>query len=328
MHGYPPFNDESPDKVFENIVQHRLHFPEPDAISSDAMDFIEQLLTVDPTARLGYGGADEVKAHPFLAPIDWDRLFKDEPSFVPRLDDPEATDYFDPRGATELVFRDEDDTEEHGKTEAAPLHTSPRSKRIRDRSETAPAPPTVAADDFGTFNYKNLPVLERENEEVIRKLRGDSQTERASRHARHMSFAGPMRVRLVDYFDLSGEPDDIVAAPWTRFTGRIGFIWQLGGTSTRATPPRLVVCQSDCLGCRFAWPFEATFGASFAHADAQQRHGRRRRRSTAQLPASPTSAGPKCFVLWRRPAPGRRGGFAGGAARYAESRIRRNRLRD
>lgn len=47
-----------------------------------------QLLTVDPKERLGYNDdANAIKAHPFFAGIDWDRLLAKEvtPPFIPKV---------------------------------------------------------------------------------------------------------------------------------------------------------------------------------------------------------------------------------------------------
>lgn len=40
-------------------------------ITPEAKDFICQLLNKDFMNRLGAQGADDVKAHPFLAGVDW-----------------------------------------------------------------------------------------------------------------------------------------------------------------------------------------------------------------------------------------------------------------
>ncbi|KAG0141380.1 hypothetical protein CROQUDRAFT_31284, partial [Cronartium quercuum f. sp. fusiforme G11] len=98
LYGIPPFHDSTLDKVFDRILSRRLEFPESDdEISADAIDFMDRLMCTDPKQRLGAKGAQEVKAHPFLANIDWANLFKNEASFVPSVTDPESTDYFDPR---------------------------------------------------------------------------------------------------------------------------------------------------------------------------------------------------------------------------------------
>ncbi|CAH7688916.1 kinase-like domain-containing protein [Phakopsora pachyrhizi] len=78
-----------------------------DDISPEAIDFMDKLMCADPMKLLGANGAAEVKTHPFLAGINWENLFKSKASFVPSVTDPESTDYFDPRCATQ-VFHDDD----------------------------------------------------------------------------------------------------------------------------------------------------------------------------------------------------------------------------
>ena len=40
----------------------------------------------DPKRRLGHRGAAQVKAHPWFAGVDWDKIYKDEPVFVPAFE--------------------------------------------------------------------------------------------------------------------------------------------------------------------------------------------------------------------------------------------------
>ncbi|KAJ2402253.1 rim15, signal transduction response regulator, partial [Coemansia sp. RSA 2559] len=129
--GIPPFHDDTPEKVFKNILSSDIDFyddlrgkpelkddvrngcgscfgedeyddGEPDVplISPEARDFITKLLCRDPKRRLGYNGTDEVKAHPMFRGIDWDTILETQASFVPNVENIEDTDYFDPRGAT------------------------------------------------------------------------------------------------------------------------------------------------------------------------------------------------------------------------------------
>ncbi|KAJ2745695.1 rim15, signal transduction response regulator [Coemansia sp. BCRC 34301] len=136
LFGIPPFHDETPEKVFSNILSADIDFydglreqlkrgnegrrerSEHDAdggehedgdgcdeasvpdISPEVRDFITRLLCRDPTRRLGYNGAEEVKAHPIFTGIDWDTLLDTQPAFVPHVDNEEDTEYFDTRGAT------------------------------------------------------------------------------------------------------------------------------------------------------------------------------------------------------------------------------------
>lgn len=202
LYGIPPFHDATPDKVFDNILSRRLEWPESDDdISPEAIDFMNRLMCTDPKKRLGAQGAAEVKAHPFLAGIDWVNLFKSEASFVPSVTDPESTDYFDPRGATQVFHDDEEVPPQPLTTTGA---TSPSGFESRNLStllsstletkdsigqNSSSARSARPSDDFGTFNFKNLPVLERANEEVIRRLKVGQNGERI-KYPRHMSLSG------------------------------------------------------------------------------------------------------------------------------------------
>lgn len=151
-------------------------------ISPEARDFINRLLCTDPARRLGVNGSAEVTQHPFLATVDWANLLASDAAFVPRVTDPESTDYFDARGAVAQTFDDDDaiapvcsatpqvlrTRAPFGKTASDPVVFSDL-RNPRERSETAPQPTT--SEDFGTFNFKNLEVLKQANQEVIRKLK-------------------------------------------------------------------------------------------------------------------------------------------------------------
>lgn len=45
--------------------------------------------------RLGTGGAQEVKDHPYFCGLDWTSLLRQKAEFVPQLDNEEDTSYFD-----------------------------------------------------------------------------------------------------------------------------------------------------------------------------------------------------------------------------------------
>lgn len=167
---YPPFHAETPEQVFDNILSRRIDWHEDDIEwSPEARDFVDRLLCPDSTRRLGAKGAEEVKRHPFLRGIDWSKLREYEGNFVPQVTDPESTDYFDDRGAASQVFQ-----EDHVERSAAPeVHHLPDSTGDLSSGKAASASETPA-DDFGTFNFKNLDVLKQANDDVIRKLRSDS----------------------------------------------------------------------------------------------------------------------------------------------------------
>lgn len=178
LYGIPPFHADSPEKVFENILSGHIEWHEDWVeFTPEARDFMKRLMTLDPTERLGANGAEEVKAHPFLKGIQWDQVTITEAAFIPQVDDPESTDYFDPRGAIPQLFHDEEpvslsnqpliETHSAVSSPGIPPANLPPSLTGRD----IPTPPST--DDFGSFSFKNLPVLKQANDDVIRKLKTD-----------------------------------------------------------------------------------------------------------------------------------------------------------
>ncbi|KAK4168737.1 Serine/threonine-protein kinase cek1 [Cladorrhinum sp. PSN259] len=204
--GIPPFHAEEADQVFENILARRLNWPEwaEDDISSEAKDLVDKLLCSDPHQRLGanredkyQSGGEEIRSHPWFRNLSWDTLLQDEAQFVPNIENPEDTEYFDSRGATLQSFVEEieDQTSPPVSAPAAdyhdrphdalsrvrsqvnsikrglmPLHIPPHVRDLKSRRLSEP----VVADDFGSFTFKNLPVLEKANKDVIQKLRAEA----------------------------------------------------------------------------------------------------------------------------------------------------------
>ncbi|KAF9534792.1 hypothetical protein CPB83DRAFT_842950 [Crepidotus variabilis] len=175
LYGIPPFHAETPEKVFENILSGNIDWHEDWVdFSKETLDFMKSLLTLDPSERLGSGGADEVRAHPFFAEIDWDSVTTTEAAFIPQVTDPESTDYFDPRGAIPQLFQDDEQIALTNKSS----HDSPLSSSIMPPpslpvSIPREAPLSGGSDDFGSFSFKNLPILKQANDDVIRKLKTD-----------------------------------------------------------------------------------------------------------------------------------------------------------
>lgn len=58
------------------------------------MELVENMLTMSPSVR---PGAEECKAMKFFASTDFDNIQNMEPPFVPNLDDPLDTGYFQAR---------------------------------------------------------------------------------------------------------------------------------------------------------------------------------------------------------------------------------------
>ena len=66
-------------------------------VSEDAKDLITGLLKKNPLQRTGAGGAQEIKIHSFFLYLNWDNLLRNKAEFVPQLDGPDDTSYFDTR---------------------------------------------------------------------------------------------------------------------------------------------------------------------------------------------------------------------------------------
>ncbi|KAK4247413.1 hypothetical protein C7999DRAFT_32189 [Corynascus novoguineensis] len=206
LYGFPPFHASEADKVFENILARRIHWPDEseDEVSPEAKDLINKLLCTDPRQRLGsnrdekfQSGGEEIRNHPWFSDVNWATLLQDEAQFVPQPENPEDTEYFDARGATLQTFAEEME-DQHSPPATAPaadypdrphdalsrvrsqvnsmkrglmpLHIPPHVRDLKSRRLSEP----VAADDFGNFSFKNLPVLEKANKDVIQKLRAEA----------------------------------------------------------------------------------------------------------------------------------------------------------
>ncbi|EZA61991.1 Serine/threonine-protein kinase greatwall [Ooceraea biroi] len=93
--GLPPFNDETPQAVFSNILKRDIPWPEDqEALSSAATDAIDALLTKDQAAR---PSAKEVRAMTLFREFPWDEPLKAIPPFIPQPDDKYDTCYFQTR---------------------------------------------------------------------------------------------------------------------------------------------------------------------------------------------------------------------------------------
>ncbi|XP_077278418.1 serine/threonine-protein kinase greatwall isoform X1 [Temnothorax americanus] len=90
--GLPPFNDETPQAVFANILARDVPWPEDEeALSSAAIDAIDALLTLDQGSR---PTAKEVRTMVLFRDFPWDEPSKAVPPFIPQPDDKYDTCYF------------------------------------------------------------------------------------------------------------------------------------------------------------------------------------------------------------------------------------------
>ena len=85
--GFTPFFDGSQEEIIEKIKNFKKYLEIPkevkEKISEEAQKLIFDFLE-DKEKRLGIGGIDEVKKHPFFKDFDWDNIRNLKPPFVPK----------------------------------------------------------------------------------------------------------------------------------------------------------------------------------------------------------------------------------------------------
>ncbi len=75
--GKRPYQGRSRKEIREQILAKQVVIKKkeiPEGWSIEIADFINKLLQRRPVARLGWGGAEEVKSHPWLRDFPWDKL--------------------------------------------------------------------------------------------------------------------------------------------------------------------------------------------------------------------------------------------------------------
>ncbi|XP_070842105.1 serine/threonine-protein kinase greatwall [Chaetodon trifascialis] len=99
--GVPPFNDETPQLVFQNILNRDIPWPEEEEeLSVNSRNAIEILLTMDMTKR---AGLKELKCHPLFEGLDWDNLQNQPMPFIPQPEDETDTSYFEARNNAQHI---------------------------------------------------------------------------------------------------------------------------------------------------------------------------------------------------------------------------------
>ncbi|GAA5977034.1 hypothetical protein JCM10908_004831 [Rhodotorula pacifica] len=93
--GYPPFCSENAHDTYRKIIdwKNQLYFPDDVKLSWEAEDMIRRMVT-SADQRLGRNSADEIKAHPFFAGVDWTTIRNIESPFIPQLRSLTDTSYF------------------------------------------------------------------------------------------------------------------------------------------------------------------------------------------------------------------------------------------
>lgn len=128
--GQPPFMAPTPAETQYKVIQWEktLSIPKQAQLSPEAKDLILRLCT-GPEMRLGANGADEIKAHPFFATIDWDRGVRNMPApYRPQIKYATDTSNFDPVDEDRMRSSDGDEGESSPPT---PVETSEVKQKPR-----------------------------------------------------------------------------------------------------------------------------------------------------------------------------------------------------
>jgi hypothetical protein len=101
------------DEIFDNILEHDLHFPEAlYPVSGTCKSLIKKLLQSDPTKRLGHKeGASELKSHDFYSGIQFHLIRNQTAPIVPQMPDYEKWAEDAEEKAEELMEEDKDSYE-------------------------------------------------------------------------------------------------------------------------------------------------------------------------------------------------------------------------
>ncbi|GMM53923.1 protein kinase [Maudiozyma humilis] len=215
--GYPPFHANTPEAVFRNILADNIQWPtfenpeeEAEFVSKDAKDLITKLLVLDPSKRLGVNGAQEIKDHPYFKTIDWSNVYDEEPSFVPAIENPENTEYFDSRGAVLENLGDSDDDNQdpnsgynlHDNSDIPDINsTSGLSLNMTKGTPTFSTPRKWSGSSLQETGDKNSPINKLSISSVLESVvspQNAGQSENSSRNSsvpKSMSLAIPPHMR-------------------------------------------------------------------------------------------------------------------------------------
>jgi len=152
--GVPPFNDDSPEKIYDNIINQRIPWDQikigydEDCMSPEAADLIRKLLDYDYTKRLGANGAAEIKQDIFFKDINWETLRKQQAPIIPEQKGETDTTNF-VRMSGKINQKDKE-------SPFGIISDDPKNQKTKDLLE-------AASDKFNMFNYA---ALDSENNKI------------------------------------------------------------------------------------------------------------------------------------------------------------------
>ncbi|GAB2265364.1 hypothetical protein Dimus_000424 [Dionaea muscipula] len=175
--GIPPFNAETPQQIFDNIMNRDIPWPKiPDEMSYEAYDLIDKLLIENPVQRLGATGAGEVKEHLFFKDINWDTLARQKAMFIPSAEGAYDTSYFMSRyiwNPEDEHFRGGSDFDEMTETGSDSCTSGSFSNTPDEDGDECGSladfggPNLTVKYSFSNFSFKNLSQLASINYDLV-----------------------------------------------------------------------------------------------------------------------------------------------------------------
>lgn len=85
--GISPFNDDTEEKVIQNILEGNIDWPDigygEDEMNPETQEIVKKFLEKDPKKRLGSKGIDEITTHLFFKSIDFEKVSSMQPPWIP-----------------------------------------------------------------------------------------------------------------------------------------------------------------------------------------------------------------------------------------------------
>lgn len=170
--GITPFDGDASEQIYDNILHRRIRWPQiPSEMSTVAKDLISRFLTLSAADRFGSRGIDEIKAHPFFDGIKWETLHLKNTQFLPALEDPTDTKYFDGRNA--VFYSPLEVSLQGGGLETVHLGGSSFPSKVvsRDILESSVVDHIDDVDGFLSKAFWNLDKLNQVGAENLAKLK-------------------------------------------------------------------------------------------------------------------------------------------------------------
>ncbi|XP_043829061.1 serine/threonine-protein kinase MRCK gamma [Dromiciops gliroides] len=166
LFGETPFYAESLVETYGKIMNYEDHLqfpPDVPEVSESARDLIRKLLCRQ-EERLGRGGLDDFRGHPFFEGVDWERLPASTAPYIPELQGPMDTSNFDV----------DDDTLNHPGTLPPASHGTFSGHHLPFVGFTFTSSPTPSSDKSPDLPASSLErrmrSLEQEKAELSQKL--------------------------------------------------------------------------------------------------------------------------------------------------------------